>query len=164
MDKSRVASTSGRTQRDGTKSSWFGHSLTRCLIGKLSEQEFHARCYIPDSISIQLSNEETLSTNKLPNNMIYFTKEQFATGLHLHIPSLVKQFLFLSRIPPAFIHPNIIRILMGCSRRHPIPVGFVSTGGVVHLHHKMSPKKRFSLSAHIISLQFVTNMSDSNKG
>ena len=74
MDKSRVASTSGRTQRDDTKSSQFGHSLTGRPIGKLSEQEFRARCYIPDSISIQLSNEETLSTNKLPNNMVYFTK------------------------------------------------------------------------------------------
>lgn len=35
--------------------------------------------------------------------------------LWLPIPSLVKQFLHFSKIPPAFIHLNVIQILMGCS-------------------------------------------------
>ncbi|RVW41815.1 hypothetical protein CK203_112758 [Vitis vinifera] len=66
MDRSEVASTSSRTQRDGAKSSWSSHSLqrggaklswssrslTECPISKLFEQEFYARYYIPESISI----------------------------------------------------------------------------------------------------------------
>ena len=31
------------------------------------------------------------------------------------IPSLVKQFLHFIRAPPAFIHPNVFRIFMGCN-------------------------------------------------
>ncbi|KAL6319701.1 hypothetical protein AAG906_026770 [Vitis piasezkii] len=54
MVKSGVASTSGRSQRGGSKSSKF---------------EFHVRCYIPDSISIQLSDKKVSSTDGLPYNM-----------------------------------------------------------------------------------------------
>ncbi|RVX11588.1 hypothetical protein CK203_015949 [Vitis vinifera] len=75
MDRSVVASTSDRTQCGRAKSSWSGRSLSRHLIGELSEQEFCSCCYIPDSISILLSYEEALSIDRLPNNMIYFTKE-----------------------------------------------------------------------------------------
>ena len=52
MDRSWVASISDRTQNDGTKSSRFGRSLTGRPIGELSEQEFYARFYIPNFISI----------------------------------------------------------------------------------------------------------------
>lgn len=81
MDRSGVASTSGRSQHGGSKSSKFGHSRTNFSIGELSEQEFHACYYIPDSISIQLPDKKVSSTDGLPHNMVYFTKEQFAEGL-----------------------------------------------------------------------------------
>ena len=48
-------------------------------------------------------------------NAVYFTREQFATGLCLPIPSFVKRFLHFTRAPPALVHPNAFRILMGCS-------------------------------------------------
>ena len=75
MDISEVASTSDRTQRSGAKLSWSSRSLTRSPIDELSEQEFHACFYMPDSISFQLSNREASSIDKLPNNMIYFIEK-----------------------------------------------------------------------------------------
>ena len=35
--------------------------------------------------------------------------------LRFPVWSLVKQFLYVTRAPPMLIHPNVIRILMGCS-------------------------------------------------
>lgn len=65
-------------------------------IDELSKQEFHASFYIPKSIFIQLVNREASSTDGLPYNMVYFTKEHFAKGLRLSILSLVKQFMHFS--------------------------------------------------------------------
>nr|CAN67138.1 hypothetical protein VITISV_025606 [Vitis vinifera] len=42
---------------------------TNFSIGELSEQEFHACYYIPDSISIQLPDKKVSSTDGLPHNM-----------------------------------------------------------------------------------------------
>lgn len=70
MDRSGVASTNCRTQRDKANSTQFGRSLTESQIGKLSEQEFCVRCYIPNSISIQLSDGEVLSTDRISHNMV----------------------------------------------------------------------------------------------
>ena len=36
-------------------------------------------------------------------------------GLRFPISLLVKQFLHFTWAPPALIHPNVFRILMGCS-------------------------------------------------
>lgn len=85
--------------------------------------------------------------------MIYFTKEQFAVGLELPILSLVKQLSHFSQIPPAFIHFNVIRILMWCN----ILDGFyqldLSLLEVLFVYTiKMSSKEHFSLSTHIPSL------------
>ncbi|RVW39441.1 hypothetical protein CK203_106569 [Vitis vinifera] len=67
------------------------------------------------SILIQLADDEALSSTDLPNSMMYFTKEQFVVGLHLPIHSLFKQFLHFTQIPSVFLHPNVVRVLMGCS-------------------------------------------------
>ena len=165
MDKSGVISTSSRSQRGESKSSQFNCSKRKCPIGELSEQEFCARFYIFDSIFIQLADREALSIDKLPHNMVYFTKEQFAVGLRLPILSLVKQFLHFSKIPPAFIHPNIVQILMGCSvldAPYQLNLSLLEVSFVYII--KMSPKERFSLWANILSLHFVIELSDSRKG
>lgn len=47
--------------------------------------------------------------------MIGFTKEHFVVELRLSLPSFLKQFLHFTQIPYAFLHLNIIWILMGCS-------------------------------------------------
>ena len=49
------------------------------------------------------------------DNIVYFTREQFAVELRLPVPSLVKQFLHFTRALSALVHPNAFWILMGCS-------------------------------------------------
>ena len=60
-------------------------------------------------------NDPTALTIGGANNVVYFTREQFAVGLRFPIPSLVKQSLHFTRAPPTLIHLNVFRILMGCS-------------------------------------------------
>ena len=55
------------------------------------------------------------SAEKDSPNSIFFSNEQFNMGLHLPLPSLFKQFLHYTKIPLAFIHLNVVRVLMGCS-------------------------------------------------
>ena len=62
-----------------------------------------------------MSYNAVTSTVGEAGNAVYFTREQFVAGLRLPFPSLVKQFLHFIRSPPALIHPNVFRILMGCS-------------------------------------------------
>ena len=91
MARRGVASTSRRPQQSGWKNTRSGCLRSEHPIGVLSEQKFQARFHIPDNILIQLKDDEALSSTDLPNNMMYFSKEQFATGLCLPIPSLFKQ-------------------------------------------------------------------------
>eukprot|EP00261_Vitis_vinifera_P025961 XP_010659049.2 PREDICTED: uncharacterized protein LOC100255782 [Vitis vinifera] len=79
------------------------------------ENEFWARFHILDNIPIHLIDDETLSSADQPNKAIYFTKEQFVAGLRLPLPSLFKQFLHFTKIPLAFVHQNVVRVLMGYS-------------------------------------------------
>ena len=74
-------------------------------VGVLSEQEFRVCFHISDTIPIQLIDNEALSSIDLPNNMIYFTKEQFVARLCLPIPSLFKN----SFISHKFLHFFFIR-------------------------------------------------------
>lgn len=84
--------------------------------------------------------------------MIYFTKEQFVARLRPPIPSLFKQFLHFTQIPPAFLHPNIIRILIGCSVLDMLFKLDLSLLEVLFIYIvKMSQKEMFNLSAYIHS-------------
>ena len=78
-------------------------------------EELRSFCRVPDGISLELSDEPTSSIVRQANNVVYFTQEQFAAGLRFPVFSLVKQFLHVTRAPPMLIHPNVFRILMGCS-------------------------------------------------
>ena len=50
---------------------------------------------------------------------MFFTREHLAAGLRFPIPAIVKQFLHFTPAPPAFIHPNVILILIGsCVLNH----------------------------------------------
>ena len=81
----------------------------------LSEEEFRDCFGIQNRVSVQLLEGDVVSTIKSGDNSICFSKEQFNAGLRLPLPSLFKQFLHYTKIPPALIHPNIVRVLMGCS-------------------------------------------------
>ena len=53
------------------------------------------------------------STLGREHNGVFFTNEHLAAGLRFPIPAIVKQFLHFTRAPPALVHPNVIRILIG---------------------------------------------------
>ncbi|RVW61351.1 hypothetical protein CK203_032062 [Vitis vinifera] len=62
-----------------------------------------------------LRGEDVVPTEKAEQGAIVFSKEQFNAGLRFPLPALLMEFLNFTQIPPVFIHPNIIRVLMGCS-------------------------------------------------
>ncbi|RVW99981.1 hypothetical protein CK203_024800 [Vitis vinifera] len=107
-------------------------------IDKLNAKEFRERFRIPHDVLIDLVNEEAaIPTEKGGKNAILFTKEQFNAGLRFPLPALFKEFLHFSQIPPIFIHPNLVR---------------------------KAKNDIFSVSAHLPSLQMVTELPDSTKG
>ena len=85
------------------------------LISSLSMEELRSYCQIPNNIDFELPDGSVESTVNEEDSVVYFTQEHLAVGLCFPISSLVKQFLHFSGAPPALIHPNVIRILTGCS-------------------------------------------------
>lgn len=112
MERRGVILMSGRSHRCG-----MGVSYPERSRDRLMDELRIIPSMFPNSQFRQYStsNDDAQPTNDLLYNTIHFTKEQFATSLRLHIPSLVKQFLHYSDIPPLYVYPKVIRILMGCS-------------------------------------------------
>ncbi|RVW72077.1 hypothetical protein CK203_054764 [Vitis vinifera] len=81
MDDGRVSSTSDRSLCGKMKASRSRLSPTEHPVDELSELEFRAHFYIPNSVSIQLIGRETSSTDGISQNMIYFANEQFAASI-----------------------------------------------------------------------------------
>ncbi|RVW23685.1 Phospholipase A1-Igamma2, chloroplastic [Vitis vinifera] len=135
-------------------------------IDKLDAKEFRERFSIPNGVSIELVNEEAaMPTEKGEENVILFTKEQFNAGLRFPLPALFKEFLHFSQIPPIFIHPNLVRVLMGCSiinMLYSLDLTLLEVFFVYSL--KKAKNDIFSVSAHLSSLQMVTELPDSTKG
>ncbi|RVW70233.1 hypothetical protein CK203_051476 [Vitis vinifera] len=135
-------------------------------IDKLNAKEFRERFLIPHDVLIDLVNEEAaMPTEKGGKNAILFTKEQFNAGLRFPLPALFKEFLHFSQIPPIFIHPNLIRVLMGCSiinMLYSLDLTLLEVFFVYSL--KKAKNDIFSVSAHLPSLQMVTELPDSTKG
>ncbi|RVW73265.1 hypothetical protein CK203_050374 [Vitis vinifera] len=135
-------------------------------IDKLDVNEFRERFFIPNGVSIDLVNEEAaMPTEKGEENVILFTKEQFNAGLRFPLPALFKEFLDFSQIPPIFIHPNLVRVLMGCSiinMLYSLDLTLLEVFFVYSL--KKAKNDIFSVSAHLPSLQMVTKLPDSTKG
>ena len=74
-------------------------------------EELRTYCEIPNNIDLELMEKSDKSTLGGEHNAVFFTREQLAIGLHFPVLALVKQFLHVTRAPPALIHPNTIRIL-----------------------------------------------------
>ena len=86
-------------------------------------------------------------------------------GLRFPLPSLFKQFLHYTKIPPALIHPNVVRVLMGCSVLDMLFSLDLSLLEVLFVYSiKKAKNDIFSLAASIPSLQLVTGLLDSTKG
>ena len=134
---------------------------------KLDVKEFRDRFCIPNGVIVELLNDEEVptSTEKFEKNTIIFSKEQFNAGLRFPLPALFKEFLHFTQIPPAFIHPNIVRVLMGCSiisMLYNLDLMLLEVFFVYSL--KKVKNDIFSMSTHLPSLQLVTELPDSTKG
>ena len=131
----------------------------------LNEKEFRDCFGIPNGVSIRLLEGNAVSTAKSGDNSICFSKEQFNAGLRLPFPSLFKQFLHYTQIPPALIHPNIVRVLMGCNV---LDMLFNLDLSLLEVLFAYSVKKGkndiYSFVASIPSLHLVTGLPDSTKG
>ena len=88
---------------------------TSHIISSLTMEELRTYCKIPDNIDLKLMDKMDESTLGGEHNAVFFTREQLAVELCFLVSALVKQFLHFTRAPPALVHPNIIRILTGCS-------------------------------------------------
>ena len=67
--------------------------IASSLVATMSIEKLRLYSQIPAKISLETLDGATTSTLREVDNAVYFTQEQFAAGLHLPIPSLVKQFL-----------------------------------------------------------------------
>ena len=84
------------------------------IISSLTMEELMAYCEVPNNINLRLMERADESTLGGEHNRVFFTREHLAAGLLFPVPTLVKQFLYFTRAPSALIHPNVIRILIGC--------------------------------------------------
>ena len=89
------------------------------VIASLTMEELKVYCEVPDNIDLRLMERVDESALGGEHNGVFFTREHLAVGLHFPVPTIVKQFLHFTRAPPALIHPNVIRILIGsCVLNH----------------------------------------------
>ena len=155
--KNDVASFSGKNAS--------GLVYTEKTVDKLNARQFCERFCIPNSVSILLVDGEAVSIEKSADNAIYFSKEQFNAGHRFPLPSLFKEFLHFTQIPPAYVHPNIVRVLIGYNILNMLFNLDLSLLEVFFVYTiKKGKTDLFNLFAHIPSLQSVTNIPDSNKG
>ena len=151
--------------KEATSSGSSGDAQVEKSVDKLSMKEFRERFCIPNGVLVELMDEEAMSTEKLEDHAIVFTKEQFNAGLWFPLPSLFKEFLHFTQIPPAYIHRNIVWVLMGCSIFSLLFNLDLSLLEVLFVYSlKKGKNDIFSMAAHLPSLQLVTGLPDSTKG
>ena len=157
-------------EETSTSHAWHGRGPDRDtpsasnIISSLFVEELRSYCQIPDNIDIELPNGPAKSTIGEGEGAVYFTREQLAAGLRFPFSSLIKQFLHFSGASPAFIHPNVIRILVGCSvlnLSYQLDISLVDVYFIYTL--KLAHGGQLSLSAQSPRLQFVTGLPDSPK-
>ena len=84
------------------------------IIASMTMEELKVYCEVPSNIDLRLMEGADESTLNGEHNGVFFTHKHLAAGLRFPVPAMVKQFLHFTRAPPALIHPNVIRILVGC--------------------------------------------------
>ena len=158
-------STAGPSEKGGRTATGSRRPYSGKPTELLNEREFHDRFCLLNNISVQLVDEDLMPTEKVGHNAIYFTKEEFNAGLRFPLTSLFKQFLHYTQIPPAYIHPNIVRVLMRCNILNMLFHLDLSLLEVLFIYTSKNGKKDiFSMFAHIPSLQLVTGLPNSIKG
>ena len=127
-------------------------------------EELRAYCEILDDIDVMPSDGPAQNTVGGKDNAVFFTRKQLEVGLRFPVPTLVKQFLHFTRAPPAFVHPNVIRILTGCcvlNLLYQLDISLVEVCFAYTL--RVAQGGRMSMSAQSPWLQFMTGLPDSPK-
>ncbi|RVW95991.1 hypothetical protein CK203_027642 [Vitis vinifera] len=137
--------------------------MCHCFGAILSKKCLQRRklLHLPELATLM---RNVVSTEKAEQDTVIFSKEQFNAGLRFPC-RLFMEFLHFTKIPPVFIHPNIIRVLMGCSiinMLYNLDLTLLEVFFVYSL--KKAKTDIFSMSAHLPSLQLVTELPDSTKG
>ena len=126
------------------------------IISSLFMEELRSYCQIPDNIDFELLDGSTKSTISKEDGATYFTREQLAAWLRFLVLSLIKQFLHFSGASPALIHPNVIKILTGCSvlnLLYQLDISLVEVYFIYTL--KLAQGGQLSLSAHSSDCNFL---------
>ena len=92
-----------------------GTCSTSHIVSSLTVEELRSYCEISEDIDLKLMDEPDESTLGGEHNVVFFNQEQLAVRLRFPVPALVEQFLHFTRALPSLVHPNVIRILIGCS-------------------------------------------------
>ena len=150
--------------KEATSSSSSGDAHAEKSVDKLNVREFREHFCIPNGVFVELMDGEVVTTEKSEDNAIFFTKEQFNVGLRFPLPSLFKEFLHFTQIPPAYIHPNMVQVLMGCSILSILFNLDLSLLEVLFIYSIKKLKNDIhSFVAYLPSLQMVTSLPDSTK-
>ena len=157
----KEASTSQATRKRGGP--WETPTASN-LVTTMSIEDLRSFRQVPAAIRLEMLDDATTSTTRVTNNAVYFTREQFVVRLCLIVPSLVKQFLHFTKALLALVHPNVFRILMGCSVLNFLYQLDISLVEVFFIYTmKLRIRGRLSMLAHSPRLQFVTRFPDSPK-
>ena len=119
---------------------------------------------VPDNIDLQLMDRMDESTLGGEHNGVFFTWEHLAAELRFPVQALVKQFLHFSLAPPALVHPNVIRILIGCyvlNHLYQLDLSLVELCIIYFL--RIGQGGRMSMSVLNPRLQVVNGLPDSPK-
>ena len=152
------------SQADRKRGPTWGTPSTSNIISSLSMEELRAYYEIPDDINIMLTDGPTCNIVGGDDNAVFFTREQLAVGLRFPVPALVKKFLHFTRVPPALVHPNVIRILTDCCVLNLLYQFDLSLVEVCFAYTlRVVQGGRMSMSAQSPWFQFVTGLSYSPK-
>ena len=134
------------------------------IISSLTMEELRTHCEVPSNIDLWLMERADESALGGEHNGVFFTREHLAAGLRFPVPAIVKQFLHFTRAPPALIHPNVIRILIGsCVLNHlyQLDLSLVELFMIYFL--SIGPGGRMSMSVLSSRLHIVNGLPGSPK-
>ncbi|RVW75323.1 hypothetical protein CK203_052930 [Vitis vinifera] len=135
------------------------------IYNKLSVKEFRDRFCIPNGVIVEfLNGEDVVSTEKAEQDTVIFSKEQFNAGLRFPLPALFKEFLHFTRFHPSSFIPTSSGADGMQHHKHAVQPRPYAAGGVFCYSLKKVKNDIFSMSAHLPSLQLVTEAARLDEG
>ena len=130
----------------------------------MTMEELKIYCEVPNDIDLRLMERADESTLGGEHNGVFFTREHLEAGLRFPIPAIVKKFLHFTRAPPALIHPNVVRILIGTNvLNHLYQLNLTLVELFIIYFLNVGSGGRMSMSVLNPRLQIVNGLPDSPK-